>query len=272
MIGLNRNISVENGLKLLGERNSGTSFLESLLRTHFDLSLFDSLPIVTHEMTPFAPKGPFPRLPNGQAAHEAMTDHLHYEQLPQNGGWKHAAPSQRFVDEFLTPKAPAVLIIVRHPASWLKSMHRNPFHSLMQETPDFARFLRQPWLTVERDGVAPRYHDSLLALMVLKMKMHADLLANYENSALIRYEDLVQSPEETLRILDKQPLSPIKTPDAQEDARGFISSKRAFWQRRKMRNYRDSAQQASYDKLASDDRNFVLDTLSDSPLLSLYPK
>lgn len=271
LIGHNRTLSPDAGIKVLGERNSGTNVLETLLREHVDVYLHENIPILSPNMTPAPPDGPFPKGDRGQAAHEAMIDHMHHAQLPDNGGWKHAAPDHRFTHDFLAHKSPGVLIIVRHPASWLRSMHKNPFHALVAIPRDFGTFIRQPWLTVARDSLGPRLFPSLPDMLAAKMEAYADLLTRYDNSCLLRYEDLVQEPDRTLRAIGLAPGHPVTDALPDHDIRGFLSRQRAFRPFAKAENFRKRAAAASYEGLASRDRAFLLERLSDSILLQLYP-
>ncbi len=274
MIGLNRKLDLTNGLKLLGERNSGTNVVEQMLRGANDLEIHPSIPILRRRDVPAYSQAPLSHL-SYVAAHEAMIDHMHLSQLPQSGGWKHAAPSQQFVTKFLNPTRPAVLIIVRHPASWLMSMHRNPFHSVMPKQKDFSTFLRQEWLTMERDSLAKRLYPSVLAMFMDKMSSYCDLLDSYENSSLIRYEDLIQNPTTVLSEIGfPQIASNLNLP--QTDPRHFASKRKKPWwrlgQTNSIEDFKDRARATSYETLPPQDRSYVLDTIVDSPLLKLYPR
>ena len=276
MKGLNRKISAANGLKLLGERNSGTNLLETLLRDHYDLHLYPNTPIVGGKLIPTAPGGHIPEGIAGKAAREAVGDHLHYVQLPESGGWKHAAPDERFYREFILPRDPAVLILIRHPASWLASMHRNPFHRLVHIPDDFSRFIRQPWLTLPRDGLGPRQYDTIIDMLAAKALAYDRLTIRHENSAVLRYEDLAQDPQSTLATLGLTPRAPFSSDRPAPDARPFIQPRRRWWQLRRSaqpaRDYRARAAQAGWNQLADKDRDFVLERLADSPLIQLFPR
>ncbi|WP_299354017.1 hypothetical protein [uncultured Shimia sp.] len=201
-----------------------------------------------------------------------MLDHQHYTFVSEYGGWKHSAPDQRFSDTFLATHNPAVLIIVRHPASWLLSMHRNPFHTLVHIPREFSSFVRQPWLTAGRDCVGRRMFDSLIDMMIAKVASYTRLLATYENSAIIRYEDLVQDPAMILNCVGLETKADLLETLPQEDSRRFMRPRRRVWERKKPpKNYRENAARASYDLLEAEDKAFVLERLQGSELLELYP-
>lgn len=261
MIGLNRPLDTANGLKLLGERNSGTNVLEHLLQQVPDLKLYPSLPMLTwRDLRHF--RRPISALWRYEAAREETLDDWHFRDLPTTGGWKHAAPTEAFQTQFLHRHSPAVLIIVRHPASWLRSMHRNPFHALTPIPRDFSRFLRQEWLCVSRDNLPRRALPNLPALYAAKVSAYTDLLAAYPNSALIRYEDLMRAPANTLAALGLSAPDGLSLPA--EDPRAFAKAAQK-------KTYVADAAAAGYDLLATDDADFVRAALANTPAAAIYP-
>ncbi len=257
MIGLNRPLTTSNGLKLLGERNSGTNVLEALLAQISDLHLFPSLPMLTwRDIARYS--RPLSALWRYRAAQEETLDNWHRRDLPRTGGWKHAAPSEAFETEFLSRHQPAVLIITRHPVSWLRSMHRNPFHALHPVPADFSDFLRQTWICTARDGVANAAPPALLAA---KLHAYARLLDHYPNSALIRYEDLLANPEKTLSAIGLN--CPPNLRLLERDPRSFAKTSSAT-------SYATKAAMTRFTSLAEDDVSFVQNALAGSPALALY--
>lgn len=258
MIGLNRPLDTSNGLKLLGERNSGTNVLEHLLQQVPDLKLYPSLPMLTwRDLRQF--RRPMSALWRYTAAREETLDDWHFRDLPASGGWKHAAPTEAFHDRFLTRHRPAVLIITRHPASWLRSMHRNPFHALTSVPADLSDFIRQTWITTARDGTqdAPLPH-----IYAAKLLAYTHLLDTYPNSALIRYEDLLSDPHATFSALG------LHAPD------GFqlpAKDPRAFAKTAQNASYVHDAAAAGFDLLPAPDADFVRAALAGGSADQLYP-
>ncbi|MGR3714968.1 MAG: hypothetical protein ACU0A6_17815 [Shimia sp.] len=259
MNGLNRPIDSANGLKLLGERNSGTNVLEQLLQKIPDLQLYPSLPMLTwRDVAKFS--RPWRALWNYRAAHEQTLDAWHLRDLPHTGGWKHAAPDEAFRDRFLNTHRPAVLIITRHPVSWLRSMHRNPFHTLTTVPTDFSTFIRQHWLCTHRDGLQPCELPDVLALYEAKLSAYAVLLNAYDNSALIRYEDLIQDPKSFLSRLG------LPCPD---DLQLPLTDPRPFATPRSTDTFA-SIVPPSFNDLPPSDRDFVRNRLAQGTAHALY--
>ncbi|TCL08537.1 hypothetical protein BXY66_0574 [Shimia isoporae] len=263
MIGLNRPLDTTNGVKLLGERNSGTNVLEHLLRQVPDLHLFPSLPMLTWRNT-LGLHRPVSALWRYRAAQEETLDYWHKRALPHSGGWKHAAPTSDFHDQFLATQQPAVLVIIRHPAAWLRSMHRNPFHALTRVPTEFSAFIRHPWLCTERDGLSDRRLPDLPALYSKKLDGIARMLRTYSNSALIRFEDLQSAPVETLSVLGLPCPPSFELPET--DLRAFAKDTL-----RKAETNRTVAANAGYDALSGPDAGFLKSALDGSPAMDLYP-
>lgn len=263
MIGLNRTLDTTNGLKLLGERNSGTNLLEHLLRQIPDLHLYPSLPMITwRDVLRF--RRPLSAIWQYEAAREETLDDWHVRDLPTSGGWKHAAPTHPFSDQFLTPHQPAVLIIARHPADWLRSMQRNPFHALTRVAPDISDFIRQPWPCVARDGLAHAVQPDLPSLLAAKMRAYETLLQTYSNSSLIRYEDLALDPLATLRQLGLPCPEALSLP--MSNLRDFAKDHTS------PPDFAARAAAAGYDNLPPQDAAFVKGALATSPLSALYER
>ena len=125
-------------IKLLGERNSGTNYLQKLIELNVDV---DVLPGT-------APPYVFRFFPKSEFACDA------YFMLTgtSNLGWKHAiAP---FGNELvrIQERYPNLLFvtITKNPYSWLLSLHRHPYHQ-RSAIGDFEEFLQSPWPTVKRE-------------------------------------------------------------------------------------------------------------------------
>lgn len=263
MQAVNRRIDPQGGIKILGERNSGTNFLETLLRQNVPgLALHDNIPTLPTRDSARHPEGFFPRR-SQQAAEEALLDHYHEIMLATSGGWKHAAATPRLKERFLDPTGAAVIILLRHPADWVHSMHRNPFHALGHVPKAFPDFLRQPWLTVARDELGDRLLPDLPTLLARKAKSYLWLLDTWPNSTVIRYEDLAVAPEDTLRKLGLPLSDTFITP--QTDPRGFAR------RNRHAASFEERAAQATHDRLDTPDRAFLRAGIAGELLETLYP-
>jgi len=253
-------------VKLLGERSTGTNLMQGVLAGQFDLDLAGSSSGVSPAQKAILPPWYEGRWASRRASREAIQDHNHWVELPENGGWKHAAASARFLSDFVRPRRAIVLCQLRHPADWVMAMHRNPFHGIGHVPRRFADFLRSPWIAAARDELGKRVLANPLQLYRAKVESYLALAEAWEHTALIRYEDFVLDPEGTL---GKTPVWPYRRQDRitlpETSARPFGRSRVGTG------DYRGKAGAASYDTLSPADRDFVLAELAGSALLRFYP-
>ena len=168
--------------KIFGERNTGTRALKALIELNLG---GDVLPSTEQELAP-------ERCP-GVEKDEAAMDAL-FAGMPAALSWKHCATLFEDVESL---DGVTVLITVKHPLAWLVSFFDRPYHWRKAET--VAEFAAQPWPTVQRERLGGQAFTPL-ELYRAKMGSYLDL-ADKVKTAFVRSEDIVLSPEKTLRKL-----------------------------------------------------------------------
>ncbi|MCT8161273.1 sulfotransferase [Pseudoruegeria sp. SHC-113] len=251
--------------KVMGERNSGTNLLHKMLASQFDVLVHPTSSGVSDRQKSILPRFAS-RWSSPRAAKEAVQDHNHFAELPENGGWKHAAASERLWDEFADPRNVTLIFLLRHPVSWSQSMHQNPFHGLARVPRAYAEFIRAPWLTVARDGFDQRIFETPLHLLRAKVESYLAFAEAHPNACVLRYEDLVLDPEAAFRkigVWDARKVEPPGLP---------AQSARTFGRNPLSREgYIAKAQATGYHSLSQADRDHFQSALTGSPLLALYP-
>ncbi len=170
-------------LKIYGERNTGTTYLQALIQQNL-------------HATPL--RGTAPRRWRRLARGREWPIDLYFRlTFPRNLGWKHRmAPTQ---DQLARIRIPLdqlhFLIIVKNPYAWLLSLYRRPYHYQGALT-DFDTFLTSPWPTVGREH-HPEPFPNPMALWNAKYASYLRLLTQHSGQVL-RYEDLLADPQETL--------------------------------------------------------------------------
>jgi len=131
-------------IKVYGERNTNTNYLEQLLRLNLDVV---QLPGVVPRYVKTIQKV----LPGKEWLRDwyfSVTQH-------RNLGWKHSCVQSvsepgRFD---ILSRDICFVSITKNPYSWLMSLYRKPYsHQYGGEKPDFETFLATPWKTVARDN------------------------------------------------------------------------------------------------------------------------
>jgi hypothetical protein len=175
-------------VKIFGERNSGTHALATIVRSNSQ-SLY--LPSVEREFHPLLARIVNDRRsPIPAALRERLNDWMFRDPSPLNA-WKHCATNFPNASAF---EGVLVLFTVRHPASWLLSLFKHPYHQLTPKAPDLRSFAAAPWKTVGRERLD---RGSFLPLELYRLKLRAQLELADRLSVraiayrFVRHEDLV---------------------------------------------------------------------------------
>jgi hypothetical protein len=115
--------------------------------------------------------------------------------------WKHTAT--RFGEIGSLDGCP-VILMTRHPASWLLGLHRHPYHSLGAVEPDFVAFLGSRWRLLKRDNLAERTL-SPPELWNAKARSHLELMERLSRQNMtfrvVKFEDFTVDQAEVFRGL-----------------------------------------------------------------------
>jgi len=164
-------------IQIFGERCSGTNYVESLVAANFPAS-----------------------------------------ELTSDFGYKHFFPQfgSKSTDSYI------FLIIHRHPISWLKSFYRTPWHASPElKRLNFSQFIRAEWISVwdthagiskgdprwmqemefERCPSTMKRFDNVLKMRTVKIREWERLRVLVENAVYVRYEDVVEHPQEFISQL-----------------------------------------------------------------------
>lgn len=131
-------------IKIYGERNTNTRYLESLVRLNLDV-------VQMSGVVPRYVKAIQKILPGK----EWLRDFYFARTWQHNLGWKHACVKSagEFEHHGILKREICFVSLTKNPYSWLLSLHRKPYsHQHFSEKPDFETFLCSPWKTVDRDN------------------------------------------------------------------------------------------------------------------------
>lgn len=185
-------------LKIFGERNSGTTWLEALARRNLQVSLL----LITAEdvRNNFTGKG--------SDGFEADMDAYFATDGRVNFGWKHKAVS---IDSLRAdPKfADTVFIfLVKNPYWFVRSLWKHPYNAkaAYAKRMDLDRFAQTPWPLLGRDELGPGQLANPFALWSGKVASYVETLAELpqDRAVLLRYEDLLRDAEHELRRVAAQ--------------------------------------------------------------------
>jgi hypothetical protein len=211
--------------KIFGERNTGTNALKALIESNSSTKV---CPSVAAEVDPhlgaklsllqYAPRRYRKRI------REAYVDRL-FQRTPARMAWKHAAT--RFGEIGSLDGCP-VILMTRHPASWLLGLHRHPYHSLGAIEPDFVAFLGSRWRLLKRDNLAEgalsppelwnaKARSNLQLMeqlsrrgMPFKVVRFEDFVAD-QTAVFQALKDLLSNPAEKPRVIERSTKDTDKT-------------------------------------------------------------
>lgn len=134
-------------IKIFGERNTSTHAVRELIENN---SRTRVAPSTAKELDGAASKNirRLERAGDPQGV-EDYIDRIFANVTPINA-WKHTATTFPDVASF---EGAAVVIMVRHPASWLLGLHRRPYHALQYLPAELGEFANTPWRTVMRENL-----------------------------------------------------------------------------------------------------------------------
>jgi hypothetical protein len=184
-------------VKILGERNSGTNLIRQMFARNTDVFLWPgTLRELGEDHTAAVERHV---AANGFGERDAsllrdfLIDDLFNRHFDRSLGWKHAAPAVDRLAVHPLRHETVFVVISKSPYAWLLSMHRRPYHNVLQENIiTFSTFLRRPWLTVRRDN-APAVLDNPIALWNHKYRA-CMTLARAADVVFVRYEDILEDP------------------------------------------------------------------------------
>ncbi len=177
-------------VKVFGERNSGTNFLNLTLEANGVSAR------ILNKEPDYLPAG----WVNGFAEQdraffiERYLDRLDRQEFKRNFGWKHARVSvERLSGVQMFPRT-FFIFLVRNPFNFVASLHRRAYNLLPSVRPDRKAFIRSPLIANERDHLDAIYLANPVELWNQKTLSYIDFVRKVGNACLVRYEDLIADP------------------------------------------------------------------------------
>lgn len=186
-------------IKIFGERNTSTNALKALIKKNSESHV---LPSVAGELDPNIKTrlALAKRLRVPVQLREGMIDRVFARRGPLET-WKHAAT---YFDDPYVFSDVHVVFCVRHPASWLLGLFRNPYHVFGPRPQSLKEFLNHRWKTVGRERLG-RAETSAIPLYNQKLAAFSDLQKRLSDANLsysvVRQEDFAVDQAEVFARL-----------------------------------------------------------------------
>jgi hypothetical protein len=200
-------------IKIYGERNTGTHFINDLIAKNFVVPLLPSSPETMHprKKKVIAARERFLShvRKNGQQLYrhvvaDRYNDLANRRYLPKTFGWKHTLPPLDFLETRSAARQTLFVIIVKHPIYWALSFHRRPYHSYFPvQNMEFGEFIRHLFIPTGRDNVDVPIYESIIDLYAAKVDGYRRLIDAGFPAELVRYEELIADVSGFLRRLSE---------------------------------------------------------------------
>ncbi len=182
-------------LKIFGERNSGTTFVQRLLAQNLPVRILPGgVPRIIYRGLPF----------------EFVRDMWFRWTDRKNLGWKHGFPDVEKIRKFSAQRHLVVVCVCKNPYAYLLSLYRHPYH-LNSTANSFLSFLKTPCPVVRREHAARAFQNPV-ELWNVKNRALLELSKSKLPVILLRYEDVLAAPE--IAVENVASISKLKMNDA----------------------------------------------------------
>lgn len=172
-------------IKVIGERNTGTNFVNQVLNASFVTSDIGRLDRFIAKV--FRPVS-FILSKFDQAYAEWLHDKRHAMFHRWIHGWKHQALRIEEIDSSIL-----YVCIIRHPIAWEKSFIRRPYQSLIGRDPNDLN--NKNWILTQRDKLASGTLNNFRELWNLKYQSYHICANKFDNVLILKYEDFLEQPD-----------------------------------------------------------------------------
>lgn len=187
-------------VKIFGERNTGTNFVERLIQANFPIYSLQSNNRVYNTLRSFAAHIPQSERREFRAA---ALDLDSSRGLYSDFGWKHAVPPFQHIAAAPHANNTLFVAVAKHPAAWLQSLMARPYNPA-EKTPNvFSDFIRYDWQLSARDNLGPKDRINVVELWNVKNAAYRKLTDVNRRAIVISYEDILRDPESFLKRIEE---------------------------------------------------------------------
>ena len=196
-------------VKVFGERNTGTNFLNQLLKQNTSLKVLEHKSnsdakirlrklIDSHSKSNKRAIDPSLR----QLIFDRLIDQQRQEEYPKNYGWKHArvvandlAQSKRF-------NSTLFIFLIRNPWRFVSALHKRPYNLFPSPPENFIDFVNSCFLANPRDCLPCNFVENPVEFWNQKVRSYQDCNTSINSSLICYYEDIVNSPKKFIHSLN----------------------------------------------------------------------
>ena len=192
-------------IKVFGERNTGTNWLENLLMQNYDAPVIHHRGIISQEMTDLERKF-LASLPRVQQLfmEEKIKDAIFETKGSKLFGWKHSSVLSENINKHPKFNETGFIFLVKNPFSFIKSLHKRPYNTLINVPKKVDDFIITPWPTLHRDYTCSPLLETPVELWNYKVSSYCNFLDSHKNALLLRYESLLENHELLFSLVEEK--------------------------------------------------------------------
>ncbi len=186
MIGMGKVESI----KVYGERNTGTNYLEKLIKLNVNIRLMSGTAPAHVKMIEWIMPGV-----------ESTRDRYFDRTFSSNLGWKHMKVSPEQLRASVKEEV-GFICNVKNPYSWLWSFYKRPHHYEEMARGSFEAFVQEPLIPLGRDNIQKR---EVTPIDLWNIKNQSYCRLKEERSAItLKFESLLNDPQNAIEMIVAQ--------------------------------------------------------------------
>ena len=177
--------------KIYGERNSGTNFMQDLIRTNFAVHclqdnnrIYDYLRVMRRQI-PKDEQGRF---------RSALTDLDCARVAHSDFGWKHGVPPLEIIATAAHANHTLFICMAKHPVAWLRSLAKRPYNPLERPPRKFSALIRHEWSVAARDNLKDVTRINAVDLWNVKNAGFVRVRSIAKHCIVTSYENVLADP------------------------------------------------------------------------------
>lgn len=208
-------------VKVFGERNTGTNFLNQLLKENTTLKVLEHGENKRHKERALEiyKKHKITEKLAQKIILERLIDNERENEFSHNFGWKHSAPSLQKIKAQKIYEKTLFICLIRNPWRFLTSLHHRPYNLIPVPGPNFSDFIRSPFLTNSRDGLSDNFIKSPVELwnkkvgsyQALQNKTNGNVITTYYEEIIINLSEFMYSLSQHCEIKSGKIVVPHKS-------------------------------------------------------------
>lgn len=176
-------------VKIFGERNTGTNYVEQLLRKNYPVRIVrDRGPISLKNL--YKELGDLEGMPR-IIMQEHLLDVDTRKMKESDFGWKHTVPNIEFIRTASNVSKTYFVCVVKYPYSFITSLFNRPRNDQLERRTDLRKFVESPWKLTARDSIPMHFLESPVQLWNYKVGSYLRLKDSVPNCMIVKYEDII---------------------------------------------------------------------------------